>query len=100
MRTLLLDEAVVLVGVGLILLRRWAALLASVMAVYLAIYSARGGGGVGAVLTLSLLTPLLLTLLFWRDLVWGARWGDLLLILATLILNGMIVYAAFLIRHA
>ena len=66
--TFALDAALLLIGVGLILLRRWAALLASATAVCLASnFVSREGGISGA--TLGLLTPLLLTVVFWRDLV-------------------------------
>ena len=87
------------IGVGLIRLRRWAALLASVLAVYVAIDSATTGGGLGVVLTLGLLTPLLLTVVFWRDLIWGDKWRDLLLGVASLAVSGLLHYAAFVIRH-
>jgi hypothetical protein len=45
LRSLLGDAAVLLMGVGLIRLRRWAVLLASVLAVYVALdFSIKGGG--------------------------------------------------------
>jgi len=98
--SLSIDTALGLMGVGLILLRRWAALLASLMAVYLVIDLERRGGGVGVGLILGLLTPTLLTLVFWRDLKWGEKRRDPLWALAILIGSGLIVYAAFLIHHA
>jgi len=67
-RSLSIDAALLLIGVGLIRLRRWAALLASVLAVYVAIDSASTGGGLGVPLTLCLLTPLPLTVVFWPRL--------------------------------
>src|ERR1700674_4615551 len=53
-RSLFIDVALLLIGVGLILLRRWAALLASVLAVYVAIDFTSAGGGLGIALTLGL----------------------------------------------
>ncbi len=89
-----------MIAVGLIRLRRWAALLASVLAAYVAIDFATTGGGLGMPLTLSLLTPLSLTLVFWRDLVWGDKRPDLLLVLASLMVSALFHYAAFVIQHA
>jgi hypothetical protein len=99
-RSLSIDAALLLIGVGLIRLRRWAALLASVLAVYVAIDFASTGGGLGVALTLSLLTPLPLTVVFWRDLVWGDKRSDLLLALASVIVSALFHYAAFVIHHA
>src|SRR6266851_1284242 len=98
-RSLSIDAALLLIGVGLIRLRRWAALLASVLAVYVAIDFKGTGEGLGVALTLGLLTPLLLTVVFWRDMVWGDKWRDLLLTLASLMLSGLLHYAAFVIHH-
>ena len=99
-RSLSIDAALLLIGTGLVLLRRWAALLASVLAVYVAIDLKSIGGGLGVPLTLGLLIPLLLTVVFWRDLVWGDTRRDLLLALASLIASGLFHYAAFVIRPA
>src|SRR5580704_14462772 len=55
-----LDAALILIGVGLILLRRWAALLASATAVCLAFDFVGREGGI-SVATLGLLIPLVLT---------------------------------------
>jgi hypothetical protein len=97
-RSLSIDAALLIIGIGLIRLRRWAALLASVLAVYAAIDFKGTGGGLGVPLTLGLLIPLLLTVVFWRDLEWGDRRGDLLLTLASLIVSGLFLYAAFVVR--
>jgi hypothetical protein len=99
-RSLLIDATLLLIGVGLCRLRRWAALLASVLAVYVAIDFATTGGGLVVALTLGLLTPLLLTVVFWRDLVWGDKWRDLLLGVASLVMSGLLHFAAFLIHHS
>jgi hypothetical protein len=99
-RSLSIDTALLLIGVGLIRRRRWAALLASVLAVYVAIDFASTGGGLGVALTLSLLTPLPLTVVFWRNLVWGDKWSNLLLALASVVVSVLFHYAAFVIHHA
>ena len=49
------------------------------------------GGGLGVALTLSLLTPLPLTVVFWRDLVWGDKRSDLLLALASVIVSALFI---------
>jgi hypothetical protein len=99
-RSLSIDAALLLIGIGLIRLRRWAALLASVLAVYVAIDFKIAGGSLGVPSTLGLLIPLLLTVVFWRDLAWGDKRRDLLLTLASLIVSGFFHYAAFVIHHA
>ena len=99
-RSLSIDAMLLLIGVGLIRLRRWAALLASVLAVYVAIDFATKGGGLGIPLSLGLLTPLLPTVVFWRDLVWGDKWRDLLLGVASLAVSGLLHYAAFVTHHS
>jgi len=99
-RSLSIDAALLLIGVGLIRLRRWAALLASVLAVYVAIDFASTGGGLGVALTLSLLTSLPLTVVFWRDLVWGDKRSDLLLAFGSVTVSALFHYAAFVIHHA
>lgn len=99
-RSLSIDAALLLIGVGLIRLRRWAALLASALAVYVAIDFASTGGGLGVALTLSLLTPLPLTVVFWRDLGWGDKRSNLLLVLASVMVSALFHYAAFVIHHA
>jgi hypothetical protein len=98
-RSLSIDAALLLVGSGLIRLRRWAVLLASVLAVYVAIDFASTGGGLGVALALSLLTPLTLTVVFWPELVWGDKRGDLLLALASVTVSALFHYVAFVIHH-
>ena len=71
--------------------------MASVLAVYVAIDFKGTGEGLGVALTLGLLT---LTLVFWRDLVWGDKRRELLLVLASLIVSALFRYAAFVIHHA
>lgn len=99
-RSRLIDAALRLIGVGLIRLRRWAALLASAVAIYVATDFASSESGLGVALTLILLTPLLLTVVFWRDLVWGDKRHDLLLAIACLVVSGLFHCSAYLIHHA
>ena len=97
-KSLSLDATLLLIGIGLISLRRWAALLASVLAVFAAMELY--GRGLGGPLALGILIPLFLTVVFWRTLVWGDKRRDLLLTLASLIVSGLLHYAAFVIRPA
>jgi hypothetical protein len=99
-RSLSIDAALPVVGIGLICFRRWAALVASALAAYLAIYSVSTGGRFGVPMSLILLTPLPLTVVFWGDLVWGDKRRDLLLALASVTVSALIHYAAFVARHA
>ena len=99
-RSLSIDTALLVIGVGLIRLRRWAALAASVFAAYVAIDFVATSGGLGVPLTLSLLTPVPLTLIFWRELVGGDKRRDLLLAVAGLMVSALFHYAAFVIRPA
>jgi len=96
-----IDVALLVVGIGLILLRRWAALLSSALAGYAAFYSILSSADeVEAGLSLSFLIVLILTVLFWRTLVWGNKVRDPLLFLAATVISALIHYAAFAIRHA
>jgi hypothetical protein len=87
-----------LIGIGLISLRRWAALLASLLAIYVAIDFKSTEGGFGVPLVLGLLIPAILTVVFWRDLVWGDKRRDLLWTIAILIVTAAFHYAAFVIK--
>jgi hypothetical protein len=101
-----LDAALLVVGIGLVFLRRWAALLASVLGAYVAMHFAIAskGTGFGAPLILVLLMPLLiclpLTVVFWKNLVPGDRRRDPLFVLAGLIIIALLHYLAFVIRRS
>ena len=99
-RSLSMDTALLVIGVGVIRLRRWAALLASVFAACFAVDYATTGVGLGVPLTLFILTPVPLTLIFWRELVWGNKRRDLLLVLASLLLSALLHFTAFVLRQA
>jgi hypothetical protein len=93
-----MDAALLVMGVGLIQLRRWAALLASVVAAYITVDFATRGGGLGVPLTLGLLTSLPLTVICWGELVWGDKGRDRLVMLASLLVSTLIHYVAFALR--
>jgi hypothetical protein len=97
-RSLSIDAVLLLIGIGLILLRRWPTLLASLLAIYVAIDFKSTGSGLGVPLILGLLIPLILTGGFWRDLVWGDKRRDLLWTVGSLILTELFHYAAFVIK--
>lgn len=97
-RSLSMDAALLVMGVGLIQLRRWAALLASAVAAYITVDFATRGGGLGVPLTLGLLTSLPLTVIFWGELVWGNKGRDRLVMLASLLVSTLIHYVAFALR--
>jgi hypothetical protein len=97
-RSLSIDAVLLLIGIGLISLGRWAALLASLLAIYVAIDFKSTEGGFGVPLVLGLLIPAILTVVFWRDLVWGDKRRDLLWTIAILIVTAAFHYAAFVIK--
>jgi hypothetical protein len=97
-RSIAIDAALLLVGVGLVCGRRWAALLAAAITVYVAMTSVRGYGRIG-LWSLVLLVPLLPPLAFWRSLVWRDRKLDLLLAVAGVMMVALLHYVAFLIHY-
>lgn len=99
-RSMAIDATLLVVGAGLVGLRRWAAVLSSAIGLYLAIELGVAGAGAGLLLSLTLLIPLPLTFIFWRTLVWGDKRRDPLLAAGGLALSALVYYAAFLIHHA
>ena len=98
---LVLDAILLVGGVGLIYLRKWAALLSSALGSYLALSLATSGDGSAEVVgIIFLLLPLFLAVAFWRNLVWGNKRRDLFLAFAGVMAAGLIVYIAFVINHA
>jgi len=70
---------VLVIGVSLLKLKRWAAVAASLCLVYPAYVSAWGAYSfwLGYVLALLLLLPACMTVLYWRSAIWkGSRVGD------------------------
>jgi hypothetical protein len=99
-RSTAIDAAVFAGGAGLILLRRWAAILTSALAAYIAILLLSSTTGLVEVcLSLLLLIPLVLTVVFWRILVWGDRFRDPLLVLATIGVSALVYYTAFILSR-
>jgi hypothetical protein len=92
--SLALDGALLAVGLGFIALRRWAALLASAASVYVAFTLLPWSKGTLPVLIFILITPLL-TVVFWRTLVWGIGRRDSLLALAVVLTDALIHCVAF-----
>ena len=98
-RSMAIDATLLVVGAGLVGLRRWAAVLSSGIGLYLAIELGIAGAGAGLLLSLTLLAPLPLTFIFWRALLWGDKRRDLLLAVGGLAVSALVHYAAFLRRH-
>lgn len=94
------DAALLLAGVGLFWLRKWAALLCSILAGYVALLLARTGQGMELAWSLVLCVPSLLTLRFWRSLVWGDVRHDLFVLFAAVAVSGLIHCVAFLFYRA
>jgi hypothetical protein len=92
----LTTDATLLVGAaGLLYLRKWAALLFLALSGYLAFVFSRGGH-FAAILIFVL--PLIISVAFWRDLMWGKAGRDSLLIVGGVIAAGVVDYLAFFIR--
>jgi hypothetical protein len=96
---MVIEAGLLAVGVGLILKRKWAALLCSALGCYLAIDLARAGANAAeASVGLFFLIPLIVSILFWRALVWGHRLLDPLLLIAAMAISTLIHYESFVMR--
>lgn len=94
-RSAAVDTTLIAMGVGLMLLRRWAAILMASVAGYLAVGF---GGSVALFMALLFLILLASTVLFWRTMQWG-RWSlDPLLILAGALISAIMYGTAGLLR--
>lgn len=89
-RSIAIDATLIAVGAGLILLRRWAAIVALVVVGYLAVAF---GGSVGAVMALLFLILLFSAVLCWRSMQWGNWARDPLVWLAAALI-GFLMYGA------
>jgi hypothetical protein len=97
---LVLDATLLVGGIGLIYLRKWAALLSSALGSYLAFSLATSGDGSAEVVgIIFLLLPLFLAVAFWRNLVWGNKRRDPFLAFTGVMAAGLIVCVAFVIDH-
>jgi hypothetical protein len=96
-------DAILLVGgFGLIYRRKWAALLSSAAAVYVAFSGIRNFTHIDTAdttLLLIFLLPVLLVVAFWRTLAWGNRRHDPLFVLAGVVASGLLVCLAFVIQR-
>jgi hypothetical protein len=102
-RSWTIDAILLVGGCGLIYLRKWAALLSSLLGAYVALTPIKSGVGVSAAsvaLSLIVLLPLLLSAVFWRKLVWGDRRRDPLFALVGVAASGLLQYVAFLVHRA
>jgi hypothetical protein len=104
-RSMAIDTTLVVVGIGLIGLRRWAGLLSLALAGCIGfafLFSSTEASHVW--LSLILLMPVLiltfLIVVFWRTLAWGNGLIDPLCALGALVLCALIHYIAFIVRRA
>jgi hypothetical protein len=91
-----IDGILLAAGIGLIRLRKWAALAISASTLFLL---ARTGQRQDIAWSLILLVPLLFTIVFWRILVWGNKWSDPLLALAAVTASGVVSYIAYAVNR-
>jgi predicted Abi (CAAX) family protease len=105
-RSIAIDTALILVGCGLLLVRRWAALMLSIMAAALGFSSFytyakyRSEFMVSATVGLVvLLVPAVLTAIFWRSLVRG-KWHDMFYVFMAVAVSTVTDYAAYANRPA
>jgi hypothetical protein len=92
---LAIDAALLVGGVGLLSLRKWAALLFLALSGYLAFALSRGGHLAVSVI---FVLPLIVSVAFWRNLVWGDAGRDSLLVVGGVVAAGVVDYLAFFIR--
>jgi hypothetical protein len=96
-RSIAIDATLLIVGTGLIFLRKWAALLSSAIASILAAQLLVAEVKINLVWLLPLLLPIVLTTFSWRGLVWGDKRRDLIFCFAAVISVGFLHYIAFLL---
>jgi hypothetical protein len=95
-----MDAMLLVIVIGMLSLRRWAALLASVIiAVAAAIGLGTGTDSAGLILELILVAPLLLTVLFWKTLTWGDGRREALIAASGITVSAVVNCLAFLLRH-
>ncbi len=92
---LFIDAALLVGSAGLLSLRKWAALLFLALSSYLAFVFSRGGHVAAIVIVVM---PLIISVAFWRDLVWGKAGRDSLLVVGGVVAAGVVDYLAFFIR--
>jgi hypothetical protein len=95
LRSVLVGTAELAIGIGLILLRRWAAVAVSLLAIYAAITIP---SEYNAALRLVVLSPAILTVTFWGSLDQSFTRRDLVWIAVAIAISGVVEYVAFLLR--
>lgn len=101
LRSITLDTTLIGCGIGLILLRKWAALINSALLAYIGVTLISSRPTVPQMCVgLALLASLTLTVRSWRRLTWGYISHDPLLILASAFVSAAIYYLAFTMRSA
>ena len=92
-REIALEVTLIVVGIGLVAIRQWAAVgLSAATAFFVA------EGGLGLFGICMFLTSLILTVAFWPALVCGKR-RDLLYVLAAVLISVLTEYVAFIFRR-
>jgi len=104
-RSMAIDTTLVVVGIGLIGLRRWAGLLSLALAgcigfAFLLSSTEAAHVWISLILLMLSLFLALLVVVFWRILTWGNGLLDPLLALGAVVLCALINYIAFVARHA
>lgn len=95
-RSVSIDAALLIIAVGLFGLRRWAACLACIVAVTIAVGTADPGTPMGLLTILLLFSPCVMTWYFWQLLVPANKRRDLLLVLGSAAVSAAVHLAAFL----
>jgi hypothetical protein len=93
-RGMAIEAMLIVFGIGLICIRKWAAVGLTAAAVFLL-----SQGGLGVVGVCIFLSPLILTVAFWRALVSGKR-RDFFYALAGVLISVLMEYGAFVFRRA
>jgi hypothetical protein len=93
-RGIAIEATLIVIGIGLICIRKWAAVGLSVATGLLLVE-----GGLGVVGICIFLTPSILTVVFWTALISGKR-RDFLFVLAAVLTSVLTEYVAFVLRHA
>ena len=104
-RSMAIDTTLIVVGIGLIALRRWACLLSLALAGCIGFaFLLSSTEATHVWLSLVLLVPALilavLIVVFWRTLVWGNGLLDPLLAFGGVVMCALIHYIAFIVRRA
>jgi hypothetical protein len=97
-RSLAIDGVLLTAGIGFIALRKWAALLVSALSVLITFEFLRQSAGMAVPVMLA--TQPILTVVFWRTLIWGDRRSNALLVARIVLVDALIHSTAFIVRRA